>query len=245
MIERDRKGSVAITKMARSLAEQTTFPDLEGWEDSEEKKRQAKGAVQALREYLDRAERDLEQERARQAARRAFEAAQQTAAEQRNTLEKLAFRLNDLASGIGAQDAGYKFQDWFYDLSDYFEVESRRPYTTNGRQIDGSLTIEGTTYLVELKFCAAQAPAPEVDVFRRKVESKADNTMGIMISMSGFSPPAIDSASGPRTPILLLDYSHLYYMLSGSMTLTELVSRVRRHASQTSQALLPVSEFNG
>ena len=38
----------------------------------------------------------------------------------------------------------------------FCEVDHRRPYVTEGRQIDGSITVDGTTYLVELKFTAQQ-----------------------------------------------------------------------------------------
>jgi hypothetical protein len=34
----------------------------------------------------------------------------------------------------------------------FCDVEHRRPYVAGGRQIDGSITLDGTTYLVELKF---------------------------------------------------------------------------------------------
>jgi hypothetical protein len=37
------------------------------------------------------------------------------------------------------------------------------PYVTQGRQIDGSITIDGTTYLVELKFEREQTGAGEID----------------------------------------------------------------------------------
>ena len=114
--------------------------------------------------------------------------------ERRHTLENLTSRLNALASEIGSQEAGYRFQDWYYDLADYFEVISRRPYVVDGRQIDGSITVDGTTYINELKFTIGQAGAPDVDIFYRKVQNKADNTMGIMVSMSGFSSVAVETA---------------------------------------------------
>ena len=124
-------------------------------------------------------------------------------------------------------------------------MTSRRPYVSGGRQIDGSVTVEGTTYLAELKFTRVQSGAPDVDTFLAKVNDKADNTMGIMVSMSGYSSTAIEQASGRKTPIILLDHGHIYLVLSGSWTLAEVVSRVRRHASQTARAFLPVSEFGG
>ena len=48
---------------------------------------------------------------------------------------------------LGTQSGGYEFEKWFYKLLDFSEIQNRKPYKTNGRQIDGSLTIEGTTYL--------------------------------------------------------------------------------------------------
>jgi hypothetical protein len=112
-----------------------------------------------------------------------------------------------------------------------------------GRQIDGSLTFDGTTYLIELKFTAGQASATDVDSLRSKVDDKADNTMGVMISISGYSGVAISQASGRKTTLLLLDASHLYLFLSGVLSFGDIISRVRRHASQTSEAYLPANKF--
>jgi hypothetical protein len=128
---------------------------------------------------------------------------------------------------------------------DLSEIISRRPYVSNGRQIDGSVTVEGTTYLVELKFTANQAGAPDIDTFFKKVTSKADNTMGLMVSISGYSSVAVTEASSDRTPLLLLDYNHIWAILKGTYTFVDVVRRVRRHASQTGQAFLTIGEFSG
>jgi len=98
---------------------------------------------------------------------------------------------------------------------------------------------------VELKFTAEQAGATDIDTFFKKVHDKADNTMGLMVSMSGYSSVAIKEASGPKSPLLLLDYNHIYVMLSGVFSFVDVVNRIRRHASQTSQAYLPPADFGG
>jgi len=146
---------------------------------------------------------------------------------------------------MGSQQAGYDFQAWFYDLMDFCEIANRRPYVHDGRQIDGSITHQGTTYLVELKFTREQAAATDVDTFLKKVTDKADNTMGIMLSMSGYSSTAIKSASGPRTPLLLLDHAHVFLVLTGSMEFRAVLERVRRHSSQTGEAFLKAEHFGG
>ena len=52
-------------------------------------------------------------------------------------------------------------------------------------------------------------------------------------------------ASGRRTALLLFDAMHLYLFLSGTLTFQEVILRVRRHASQTGEAYLPVAKFGG
>lgn len=69
--------------------------------------------------------------------------------------------------------------------------------------------------------------------------------MGIFVSMSGFNSGAIKEASKDRTPIVLLDYQHIYHSLSGIMSFPDIVERVRRHASQTGAAYLGIQEFSG
>jgi hypothetical protein len=49
--------------MADSLIQQTSFPDLEGWEDSAQKKEDAKRAVAALKEYRESQHKEAELQR--------------------------------------------------------------------------------------------------------------------------------------------------------------------------------------
>lgn len=243
-LENNDRGPGVIARMARELVEQKVFPDLVGWEDSEQKLRDAKEAVAALAEYL-RRDREATVKARDQAEARKRAAEIRAANVQRNgDLAGLAARLNDLAADLGSQAAGYAFQDWFYDLVGYFEVPARRPYVSDGRQIDGSITLDGTTYLIETKFTRDQASATDVDTFLVKVGDKADNTMGVMVSMSGYSSVAIKQASKPKTPILLVDFNHIHLVLNAGWRLPELVARLRRHASQTTEAYLPAGAFS-
>ncbi|WHZ14057.1 MAG: hypothetical protein OJF52_000892 [Nitrospira sp.] len=242
-LESDSKGANVIRQMGASLSDQVKFPDLEGWEDAHAKIQAAKEAMAALRHYLHTQKLNADDAKAREDTRKAAHQRMQETIRKRQSLETLSEKLKELSRRIGSAEAGYEFQDWFFDVVDFFEMTNRRPYSSGGRQIDGSITVEGTTYLTELKFTREQVGAPDVDTFLAKVNDKADNTMGIMVSMSGYSSTAVEQASGRKTPIILLDHGHVYLILSGSWTLEEVVSRVRRHASQTARAFLPASEF--
>ncbi len=244
-LQESDRGKSLIAQMALSLSEQSTFPDLQIWEDADQKISLATKAVQELKAYLKLQDEEIRSEREIEAKKnkaRKKKAEIQKSLTDRSNLQQ---RLDAMHSKIGTQEGGYEFQDWFYDLLDYFEIRNRRPYSTKGRQIDGSLTHDGTTYLVELKFTGDQSCATDIDSLRSKVEDKADNTMGIMVSISGYSRVAVDNASGRRGLLLLFDAQHLYMCLSGVLNFGEVISRVRRHASQTSEAYLNVAEFGG
>lgn len=239
------RGKAVIFDMARALSEQSTFPDLRNWEDSDQKIAEAAKAVAELKEYLRKQDEEIRSEREREDAK--ARAREDRARMQRSLTDKakLQERLDKLHPLVGTQEGGYAFQDWFYDVLDFCEIQNRRPYTTGGRQIDGSLTLDGTTYLVELKFTGSQADATDVDSLRAKVDDKADNTMGIMVSISGYSSVAVSQASGRKTALMLLDAMHLYLFLSGTLSFSDVVLRVRRHASQTGEAYLPALKFGG
>lgn len=244
-LQKSDKGKAVIFQMASSLAEQIAFPDLRYWEDSETKIAEAAKAVSDLKILLRRQTEEIRSEREKDEAKAKTRQEREQIQRNKTDLSKLGELLTELHPHIGTQKGGYDFQDWFYDLVAYAEIENRRPYVTSGRQIDGSITIDGTTYLVELKFTANQAGAPDIDIFKSKVESKADNTMGVFVSISGYSSVAITEASGKKTALLLLDASHIYLSLTGAMRLSEIIQRIRRHASQTGESYLPSNMFGG
>jgi hypothetical protein len=243
-LERAEKGHIVIKQLAVHLADQATFPDLMGWSDEGEKLAAAKASVAALKVYIERERSKAEIEAARIAIREeaARQRAQKLASQQ--DLDKLQERLTELHHQAGTQAGGYAFENWFYDFVKFFDVDHRLPYKADERQIDGSITIEGTTYLVELKFTKNLTAIGNIDSFLAKVNNKADNTMGLFVSMAGYSSVAISQASKPKTPLLLLDASHIFLTLRGLWEFPELVCRLRQHASQTSEAYLPANKFS-
>lgn len=183
---RDSKGHPVILKMARSLAEMRHFPDLENWEDSAEKISAAHTAAARLKSEVGKLNQQVQDKQEIERRKKAAREEREKTNNARQTLEKLAQHLNSLTSKQGTQEGGYAFEKWFYGLVNYFEITARPPYKTNGRQIDGSLTLDGTTFLIETKFTNGQSGAPDIDIFMSKIVKKADNTMGIFVSMSGF-----------------------------------------------------------
>jgi len=243
LIEKHPQSADIIQSLAATLAEQDKFPDLDGWENSVQMKQDATEAVDTLRKCLNLRKDKLAEERLREELQQEGQKKLAESISKRDSLDELKQRLIDLSTELGTSSGGYKFENWFYDLVAFFEIIARRPYKIHGRQIDGSITVEGTTYLIELKYSKSPSVPEHVDSLFSKVNDKADNTMGILVSMSGFTDIAIQQASGRKTPLLLMDYGHIYLALGGIWSLSETITRLRRYASQTGQAYLSSTDF--
>ncbi|MGK7426746.1 hypothetical protein ACSQ9W_08755 [Salmonella enterica] len=244
-LQSSAKGKNVICHMAVNLSEQTSFPDLKGWEDSLQMIQSATDAIKDLKNYIIKQNEEHQTEKEKQEFRARAEKERTEIKRSETDLMKLKNEFECLHNEIGTQNGGYAFEKWFFKLVDYCEIVCKKPYKTNGRQVDGAITIDGTTYLVELKFQKTQADAIDIDSLKAKVSKMADNTMAVMISVSGYSSVAITESSGSRTPLLLLDYSHLYLFLSGGMRFDEIITRIRRHSSQTGESYLSVNSFGG
>jgi hypothetical protein len=69
-LEASEKGVRVFKQMAISLADQVTFPDLQGWEDSEQKITTTKDAVSSLKRYLEIHRQKAEELREREAVKK-------------------------------------------------------------------------------------------------------------------------------------------------------------------------------
>ena len=107
----DDRGKRATSRIARSLSEQNTFPDLRNWEDSDQKIAEAHRSIRELKAYLREQNHTATAERERKEAQR-------LAREQNDTVQRfiadredLRDRLERLQSTVGTQEGGYAFQN--------------------------------------------------------------------------------------------------------------------------------------
>lgn len=243
-LQKHDNGKKTILNIALALADQIAFPDLRNWEDSDDKIKEAEIAIVELKKYLEKQNSSILSEEMKEKVRKRAYSDNLNIQKEITDKQKLKSEFEQLSLTIGTQHSGYKFQDWFYKLLDFCEIENKKPYAIEGRQIDGSLTLDGTTYLIELKFKTDQSPATDVDSIKAKISKMADNTMGILIAVSGFSSVAITEASCDKTPLLLMDANHLFYFLTGIMDYKDIIRRIRRHASQTGSSYLSIKDFS-
>ncbi|WP_207911692.1 restriction endonuclease [Rhizobium sp. BK068] len=98
-----------------------------------------------------------------------------------------------------------------------------------GEQIDGSFLLGFTTVLYEAKWFKSPVPASAIYQFKGKLDGKFAGTVGIVISMSGYSADAVDALSrGKDQKIILLDDSDVASVFDGQAKFKDLLlSRMR------------------
>lgn len=242
---KDLVGHKVIFKISQSLVEMKSFTDLSGWPDSDEKIQNAYRAVEKLRIEYDKVNNKIEEEKQKSIAQKKATENREKIIYSCQSLEKFQNQLVDLLKMVGTQRAGYDFENWFYEFAVFHDIPASKPYKDkNGRQIDGSVTIDGTTFLVETKFTQQPISSQEIDIFESKVRRKADNTMGLLVSISGFTSEAIKAASCDRTLLILIDGNHFFNLIfTQKMSFKESIQNSLIHASRTGISYLPVGDF--
>lgn len=243
-INQDTRKQSVILNIARELSAMDSFPDLYGYEDTAQKIIMAKNAVDILRENLKKLEVTYINTGDEELRRKAKEK-RDACSSYESQFKEFEKRLIKISQEAGQQSAGYEFETWIYDFSVFNDIEVRLPYKDpSGRQIDGAMTIDGDTMLIEAKCTAQPINVDAIDSFRSKIQTKADNTLGLMISLNGYNQGAIQEASQGRTPLVLIDGTHLFnIVMTQRASFKEVIARIKRHAAQTGCPYLSSTDF--
>lgn len=242
----------SVLSMAKALCAMKTFPDHEKRPERASAVGEAVMAINALRPEFEKYMNSLSKAEQKASAAQLHEALERRIAEDAEARKKaeeefaaLMVRLNDLAQHVGEQEYGYKFEPWIRDIARLYDLDARGAFRggEDSHQIDGAITIEGTTLLVEAKLTREPTDRNDVTLFKDKIESRAENTRGLLVSMSGFTDRAKVDASGRHSTIIMMDHSHLFGLIASKRyTFPELLTRMLQNSAQTGSAYLDVRD---
>ncbi|WP_296440929.1 restriction endonuclease [Rhizobium sp. 60-20] len=108
----------------------------------------------------------------------------------------------------GKRRRGYQFQNLIAAALALENLEPRTSYRTvkGAEEIDGSFFLDGTIFLIEAKWHAEPLPASTLYMFKGKIDGKLVGTLGVFISMSGYSKAAADALTfGKNINLILFD----------------------------------------
>ena len=158
-------------------------------------------------------------------------------------LEELREEYYKLLASDQPQKRGFHLERIIRELFEIFDLDPKASFRITGEQIDGAFALEGTDFLFEAKWQQDLVGAAELDSLAGKLGRKLENTLGLFLSINGFSEDGIKAHASGRRLILLMDGSDLMAVLEGRIDLFQLLLRKRRHASRTGNIYLRIHEI--
>jgi hypothetical protein len=178
-----------LLRLMTEVARVDSFQHLERLEDGQEKAHRAREAVGALRQFTVAHDALVEEhQRAEQRKAAAHEERLRNAAVSQR-LDELQMEYYALLTE-DAQRRGYLLEKLLRNLFDLFDLDPKASFKVTGEQIDGAFSFDTTDYLLEARWRNQQADASDLDSLAAKIERRLDNTLGLFLSINGFSEDA-------------------------------------------------------
>jgi hypothetical protein len=219
------------------------FSHLKQWDDADAKIKRAKESVAALRTHArgyfvlkEEKERTEERRIAHQEMLREKESFQEKVSELKNKFYALVAEKNP-------QKRGYLFEAFLNELFILFDLDPKESFKIVGEQIDGAFTFDSQDYLLEAKWQSVQMQAGDLYGFGGKIAGKLKSTLGLFVSINGFSSESIEVDSPAIKSMILMDGEDIIAVLDNRISLKELIYRKRRHASETGKIMLHFRNF--
>jgi hypothetical protein len=232
-----------LTTLCFEVSGIESFAHLAQLDGGEQKVQNAKNAVEHLRQLV-KPHKDAELE-ATAIEQRQKENAEKLKANQavREKLSEIRAKYMGFVTSPDKQGRGFELEKIMYDLFELFDLDPRASFRNTGEQIDGAFALEGTDYLFEAKWQSKLMGVSELDAFAAKVKRKLENTLGVFLSINGFSKDGVSAHSSGRASIVLMDGADLMAVFEERIDFTSLLLRKKRHAAQTGSIYLTVMQI--
>ncbi len=237
------KHTGVLTKLCYEVTNITSFTHLEHVEDGKQKAAKAKEAVEHLRQLVEPHQDKVSEEAAIKARQKERATKLRSSAAVREKLKELNAQFMAIATGTNPQKKGFDLERLMYDIFELFDLDPKASFRNIGEQIDGAFSLDGTDFLFEAKWQKDPVNVQDLDGFSSKVKRKLDNTLGVFLSMEGFSQDGVAAHSAGRPVVILMDGSDLMAVLEERIDFVTLLQRKKRHAAQTGNIFLRVHEI--
>lgn len=146
--------------------------------------------------------------------------------------------------GFTAQSRGQQFNGLIADMLRCWGVERVDDSVRSVGEIDVTFVVDGMRFILEAKWENTPADFGALSKHRGRIDQRFTGTHGVFVSMSGYTPEAVeDLLRGHRPDMLLLDLSHLEAMLSGLLSPQKLFAALLDRASFRSEIYTPLKDL--
>lgn len=228
-----------LMNLILAVTDFSDFGNLTYWDEDGTKTKKAKEAVNRLR-TLSKGFIQVTKEQEDAKVRKAkAELNTKKALSLEQELYELKNEFNIIASNQNFNQRGFQLEKFLYKLFLLFDLEPKGSFKIHGEQIDGAFTFQSADYLLEAKW-ATQVNRSDLATFCYKVETKFKNAAGLLISIDGVTKEAISS---DFKSIIIMDGVDLLAVLENRISLTDLLFKKRRKASETGNIYMNFNEL--
>lgn len=232
-----------LTRLCFAVVEMDSFRHLQQLDDGDAKVKKAKTAVAHLRTLVASHKDTADEDTAIQERRRRAADEQKQKAAMRTRLAEIRARYAGLVTSANAQQRGFDLERVLRDLFELFDLDPKASFRIVGEQIDGAFSLDNTDYLLEAKWTKDRIDADTLYAFEGKVNRKLENTLGVFLSIEGFSDDGLTAFTRDRPKVILMDGADLMAVVDDRIDFVRLLQRKKRHAAQTGQVFLPIRDI--
>jgi hypothetical protein len=232
-----------LMRLCQEATSITSFRHLEQLDGGAQKAERARIAIAQLKRLVEpHQQAEKEQEDLIERQRKAAEKLKANAAV-RLKLKEIKTRYMSLVMSQNVQGRGFELEKVMYDIFELFDLDPKASFRNTGEQIDGAFSLEGTEYIFEARWQQELVNAAALDAFASKVRRKLENTLGVFLSINGFSPEGVSAHCSGGAVIILMDGADLMAVFEERIDLVSLLLRKKRHAAQTGNIYLRFHEI--
>jgi hypothetical protein len=235
----------SLTRLCYEVVEMKSFRHLEELEDGKSKADRARKAILDLKRVVDAHDDSKREEEAIERRRQEHAERLRNSTAVMQKLQEVCQRYMGLvtATNLTSQQRGFELERILYDLFELFDLDPKASFRITGEQIDGAFSLEGTEYLFEGKWQKEMVDSGDLDKFAGRIQRKLDNTLGLFLSINGFSEDGVKAHTSGRKLMLLMTGEDLMAVLEGRIDFVSLLLRKKQGAARTGNILLRIHEI--
>jgi hypothetical protein len=151
--------------------------------------------------------------------------------------QQLKDKFNQLKqSSNDPQQRRFQFEKWIFELLEYENLSPNPSYHHKGEQIDGFFEFENRFFLLETKW-AEPISVADIYIFRAKIEGKLSGTLGVFISVNGYTQDTPEVLRyGKELNVILFDGTDIELALADNCSFRTILKAKLRCASQYGKA---------
>lgn len=232
-----------LISLIYEVSNMTDFSHLKIWDDADIKISKAKESVKRLRKFAHGYFKVEEEKRELEKRRKKTKEHLKNLKVNQEQVETLKQEFFQLTMESNHQKRGIQLEGFLNKLFTLYDLNPKKSFTLVDEQIDGAFTFENSDYLLEAKWQKKPIETGDLKKFAGTLSDKLKNTLGLFISIDGFTEGARQFKGTNARTMILMDGMDLNLVLDQRIDLHHLLFRKRRHASETGKIYYPANQI--